>query len=90
MHQMLVGHHEQRGLIPCGGQMFVASQPTMPSTSLTAGFKRFDAVTHLGKVGYFHWSWTTVLFARQRFVLERADKLLMRDFLINGYHAALL
>jgi hypothetical protein len=69
--------------------MFLAGQPPMPSTLLTADFKRLDAITHLGKVGYFDRSWTTVPFTRQRVVLERADKLLMRDFRINGYHAAL-
>ncbi len=90
MHQMVVSHHEQRSLIPYGSQVFLAGQPPMPSTSLTAGFKGLDAVTHVGKVDYFHRSWATVPFTRQRFVLERADKLLMRHFLINGYHAVLL
>jgi hypothetical protein len=70
--------------------MLLASQSAMPPTVLTADFKCLDAIAHLGKVGYVHRSRATIPFTHQGIVLERADELLMRRFLITRNHAILL
>jgi hypothetical protein len=81
MHEMLIGHDQEGGIIPGRGEFFSAGQAVFPPAPLAAQTKGFHPIPYLRKIGGLHWAGTAGCLARQRLVLKGADELPMRHLL---------
>jgi hypothetical protein len=69
VHQMLVGHDEDRGIVPQGIRLFLPAQTNLPPALTALRLKNFDPVTDLGQIVDLDRAWTARLGALDRLVL---------------------
>jgi len=81
MHEMLIGHDQESGVIPGRSQFLSAGQAVFLPATLTAQGKRLHPVPHLREIGDLHRARTASPVTGDRFVLKGADELPMRHLL---------
>ena len=89
VHQMFVGHSQQRGVIPVKYRRCFAGQPLMPSTLPACQRKDLDAVMELREVDNLYQTGTARNPAGNLIPLQRLDELPVSRLFFGGHHSLL-
>lgn len=78
MHEMLIGHDQESGVIPGRDRFFAAGQAVFPPATLAAQGERLHPIPYLREIGDLHRTGTARSTAGSRLVLKGTDELPMR------------
>jgi hypothetical protein len=80
---MFIRHHQERSVIPLRRQLFPSGQLHMPAALTASDVKCLESITRLGKVRGFDRSLAAWSAARDGFVLQCSNKLLVSHLFIS-------
>jgi len=89
MHQMLVRHTQQSGVLPGRGQGFPAGQSRLPPAPLAPDREGFHAVADLRDIAGLDRTRAAGTGTGDPFMLERPDELFVRGDLLGKHQAVL-
>src|SRR2546430_1367196 len=85
---MFIGHFLQRRFVPRRLELLPSGDTVLPPAPLARELERLDPIVHLGEVHRLHRARAPRSPARNRFMLERSDELLMLEGLLGRGHVA--